>query len=101
MPVIEISAVIGAVLSLFSGAISLIMSFPNSIKLLIFYALFLGLGISFPGTDISVGNNIITPIVSAAFGTMGLSVDYDSLRILFGVILLLYYVHFFQSMGSN
>lgn len=99
MPVIEIAA--GAVLSLFSGAISLIMSLPNSIKLLVFYAMFLGLGFNFPGTDVSIGNNIISPIIGAAFGVIGLSVDYGSLKILFGIILLLYYAHFFHQMGGN
>lgn len=94
MPVIVIPAILAGIASLFSGVINIIMQLPTSIKLLVFYAVFLGMGISFPGTEISLASQFLSPLFLAVFGFFGIYADYNLLLGLFTVILLLYYAQF-------
>lgn len=101
MPVIVIPAIIAGIATVFSGVINIFMSLPQSLKLLVFYAVFLGLGISIPGTDISIGHTFLSPLFLALFGFLNIPMTYELMVGVIGAILFLYYVHFFVTMGKT
>lgn len=101
MPVVLIPAVIAGILNIFSGIINIFMQLPNSVKLVVFYAVYWGLGINIPGTTLSIGNTLISPIVSAAFGVVHIPMDYQLFGLLLGVILFLIYANFMNQLGGN
>ena len=68
------------------------LTLPNGLKLLIGFVIILGASIEFPIINVSVGQVLFAPF-TIALNFLGLYFTWELFVILYGLILVAYYVH--------